>query len=124
MKLILCRRLNGQNEITETADDIATNPGIKNFSEFLAELKMDTHPACLELAQVLKVSHEKFIECAEKGYIDHSSQVNIARYVEGLRFCGEQVDFLQSQSGSEGSKNTPSEYNRLNYQPRVLAGRS
>ena len=124
MKLILWRRLNGQNEITETADDITTSHGIRKLSEFLAELKMDTHPACVELAQVLKVSHEKFIKCAENGYIDDSSQVNIARYVEGLRLCGEQIDFLQSQSGSEGSKNTPTEYNRLNYQPRVLAGRS
>lgn len=122
MRTMLVGRLSGQNEIVETHDDSEKNPGIRKLGDFLKEVGMDNHPACLELSQVLKVNHEKFIECAENGFVDHSSRQNIADYVYNFRLCGKQLHFLQSQSGSEGTKNVPDEYNHLNYQPSVLSG--
>ena len=119
MKKILVRRLNGDNNIVETTDDVAQESSFTKMDEFLKKIGFNSHTGHLELAQVLKVPYDEFIECAENGFIDHSSRVNIANYVQNYRLCGEQIDFLQRQGGSAGKINTPSEYNHLNYKMKV-----
>src|SRR3972149_1030288 len=119
MKTILVRRLHGQNEIVRTKDGAHEVQGVEKLGDFLKELKMDNHPQLMELAQVLKVDFDQFIQCAIAGYVDHSSRENIANYVFSIRLNGAQIDFLQSQTGNAGHHNIPADYNHLNYQPSV-----
>lgn len=110
-KLLLCRNLNGKNEIVEVNDSTTNENGMSYFADFLKKVGLHDHKYGIELAQVLRVPCDKLIECSlNDGLIDHSSKENIESYLNNARLCGAQLRFLSKQHGEMGAINEPTIY--------------
>lgn len=105
-KYILCRRIDGVNEVVLAGPKAPSAIGIVDFESFAKD--HDLHP--LVLAQFLKVSYEDIEKLVKHGgWIEPHAKENLLLLINKTcaRSRKEICQFLMLQDGNAGARNVP-----------------